>query len=80
MDVLPVGTSKVAYRVAVLDASGNVLALSSTTTLELEWSMGPSEVIPPDSTTVPPSPTTTSATSPDGSPVTTAVTTATTTN
>ena len=80
VDVLPVGTSKVSYRVAVLEAGGNVLALSSTTTLELEWSMGPSEVLPPESTTVPPSPTTTSAPSPDGSPVTTAVTTATTTN
>jgi len=78
--VLPVGTSKVSYRVAVLDANGNVLALSSTTTLELQWSLGPSEVGPPASTTVPTSPTTTSTTAPDESPTNTVAATPTTTN
>lgn len=74
VDVLPLGTAKVSYRVAVLDAAGNVLALSSTTTLELEWSLKPSEVDPPPTTTAP-APTTTTSTVPDGdSPATTVAT------
>jgi hypothetical protein len=77
-DALVPGTQKVAYRVAVLDAAGNMVALSSTTTLDLEWTMGPSEV-PTTSTTTPASTTTTTSTVPDGSPATTAPTTPTTT-
>jgi hypothetical protein len=54
VDVLRPGTSEVSYRVAVLDAKGELLAMSSTTTLELEWTLKPSEEPTPSTTTAPP--------------------------
>jgi len=57
--VVPVNTLFVSYRVAVLDGSGKVVALSTTTTLQLDWKLKPSEADPATTTTTPPSPPTT---------------------
>ena len=39
-EVVPSGTPAVAYRVAVVDDEGNLLAMSGTVTVELTWSAG----------------------------------------
>jgi hypothetical protein len=50
---LPVNTLVVLYRVAVLDKNGKLVALSTTTSMQLEWKLKPSADLPPTSS-VPP--------------------------
>ncbi|MEA3215091.1 MAG: hypothetical protein QOJ19_1247 [Acidimicrobiia bacterium] len=76
---IPVNTRMVSYRVAVVDAKDQLLALSSPLTLELQWTLKPSGDLSPSTTTTTSTSTTTTAapTSPTTTPTTAPTTTTT---